>query len=525
MHYVLYILIGLIILIVFLDLNQKSDIVRRNFPLVGNLRHVFIALGPPIRQYFIASNRDELPFNRSQRKWINSSAKKINNYEGFGTDKDLYHPGHIFVNPNMFPFRVNKNHINHENNDPYFLPCAKIIGKSHNRKNYFRPYSIINISAMSYGSLSGNAHTSLNKGASMVGCYHNTGEGGLSPYHMKGADSILHIGTGYFGCGKTGPDGERYFDWDTCKKLVFDKYPNKVKAIEIKLSQGAKPGKGGVLPKKKNTKEIAQIRGVKPFTDILSPTYHTAFTNVSEMVDFIEDLANKSGVPVGIKSAVGDLDEWYELASIMKEKNIGPDFITIDGGEGGTGAAPPSFADHVALPWVFGFSEVYKIFQEFELTKDIVFMGSGKLGFPSEVLKAFAMGVDCINIAREAMISIGCIQAQECHTGHCPTGIATQNKWLQRGLDPAIQSISFGNYINTLRKETLQMTHSCGYEHPCQVKMKDIDISCGDNNKVITLEKAYNYKKDEVDFTSMDYIYNCNFLGGLGKEKNKLNKK
>tara|TARA_B110001452_G_C15222250_1_gene423693 strand:- start:11 stop:1600 length:1590 start_codon:yes stop_codon:yes gene_type:complete len=519
----LLISIGLILLtIAIYDVFQKKNTITRNFPLLGRLRNVFILLGPPIRQYFIASNRDELPFNRSQRNWIDSSSKKENNYEGFGTDKDLYKPGHIFVNPKMFPFKVDHDHINYEKNDPYFIPCAKVIGESKNRKHPFRPYSIVNISAMSYGSLSANAHTALNLGSAMVGSYHNTGEGGLSPYHQKGGDVVFHIGTGYFGCGIDGEDGKRYFDFDTFKSKVLDPYPGKVKAIEVKLSQGAKPGKGGVLPAKKNTEEIANIRGVEPNTDVLSPTYHTAFGNVREMVDFVEDLAEKSGLPVGIKSAVGDLSHWKELADIMKKENKGPDFITIDGGEGGTGAAPPSFADHVALPWVFGFSEVYNVFKERGLCNSIAFGGSGKLGFPSEVLKAFAMGVDFINIAREAMLSIGCIQAQECHTGHCPTGIATQSKRLQRGLDPVIKSFRFGNYINTLRKETLQMTHACGYEHPSQMKMTDIDISGGDNNNVDTLENTYGYKKVEVPFESMEALFNCTHLGGLGKEKNKL---
>ena len=519
---IIYSLITLLLVFLLKDVFQKKNSVIRNFPLLGRLRYLFIALGPPIRQYFIASNREELPFNRSQRNWIDHSANRTNNYEGFGTDKDMYHPGHVFINPTMFPFKMESDHINDDKNDPYFIPSAKVMGLRHKRKYPYRPYSIINISAMSYGSLSKKAQEALNRGAAMVGCYHNTGEGGLSPYHRQGADSIFHMGTGYYGCGITAADGKRYFDWDTCKELVFDKYPGKVKAIEIKLSQGAKPGKGGVLPKEKNNKEIAEIRGVEPYTDILSPSYHTAFSNVREMVDFIELLAEKSGVPVGIKSAVGDLAQWYELVEIMKKENKGPDFITIDGGEGGTGAAPPSFADHVALPWVFGFSEVYNIFKENRLAEDITFIGSGKLGFPSEVLKAFSMGVDVINIAREAMMAIGCIQSQVCHTDKCPTGIATQNKWLQRGLDPTLKSVRFGNYVNILRKEVLQMTHACGYEHPCQMKMIDIDISCGDNNKVITLEKAYNYAKHPVPFNSMKDLYECEYLGGLGKHPNQL---
>ena len=503
------------------DISQKKHTIKRNFPLVGRGRYIAEKFGPPIRQYFISNNREELPFNRGQRAWIYASSKGQNNYQGFGTDKDLFAPNHVFINPKMFPYRVATDHIN--NKDHFFLPCAKVIGLRHGRKKPFRPYSMINISAMSYGSLSKQAQESLNVGASMVGAYHNTGEGGLSPYHQKGADVIFQIGTGYFGCGKSDESGTRYFDFDILHELVLNKY-SKVKALEIKLSQGAKPGHGGVLPAAKNTVEIAAIRGVKPHTDVLSPAHHTAFGNVRELVDFIEDLAAKTGLPVGIKSAVGDLGYWYELVDIMKKENKGPDFITIDGGEGGTGAAPPSFADHVALPWVFGFSEVYQVFQKAELTKDIVFIGSGKLGFPSEVLKAISMGADAVNVAREAMLSIGCIQAQECHTGKCPTGIATQNKWLSGGIDPTLKSVRLGNFINTLRKETLEMVHACGYEHPCQMKMKDIDMSCGDNNRTVTMVEAFKYEKDDVPFSSMQELYNCEYLGGLGKEKNKLSK-
>lgn len=512
-YMVIAVIVCIIVIIGILDLSQKKHTLKRNFPVFGRFRYIAEALGPPIRQYFIANNREELPFNRSQRSWIYASSKGENNYEGFGTDKDIYAANYIFINPKMFPFKVEKDHINHSSQDPYFLPCAKVMGLSHNRKKPFRPYSIVNISAMSYGSLSAQAQSSLNQGAAMVGAYHNTGEGGLSPYHQEGADVIFHIGTGYFGCGITGEDGSRYFSFEKLEELVLNKY-SKVKAIEVKLSQGAKPGKGGVLPAKKNTPEIAAIRGVDPYTDVLSPSYHTAFSNVRELVDFIEEIANRTGIPVGIKSAVGDLEQWKELAEIMKKENKGPDFITIDGGEGGTGAAPPSFADHVALPWIYGFSEVYQVFKEKGITNDIVFIGSGKLGFPSEIMKAMALGADLINVAREAMLSIGCIQAQECHTDKCPTGIATQNKWLSGGIDPRLKSVRFAKYVKTLRKETLEMAHACGYEHPSQIKMKDIDISCGDNNRTITLEQAFKYEKQEVPFNSMQDLAACAYLGG-----------
>lgn len=522
MLYFLLIVFLFLIIVAVLDRNQKGHTIISNFPIFGRLRYFAEKLGPPIRQYFISNNREELPFNRSQRSWIYASSKGVNNFEGFGTDKNIYEANFIFVNPKMFPFRVNQDHINHKGNDPYFIPCAKVIGQNKNRRKPFRPYSIVNISAMSYGSLSSQAQTAFNKGAAMVGSFHNTGEGGLSPFHQLGADVVFQFGTGYFGCGMMGEDGQRYFSFEKLEELVTNKY-NKVRAIEIKLSQGAKPGKGGVLPAAKNTPEIAAIRGVNPHTDVLSPTYHTAFSNVRELVDFIEKIAEKTGLPVGIKSAVGDLGEWHELAEIMKSENRGPDFITIDGGEGGTGAAPPSFADHVSLPWVFGFTEVYQLFKNKGIANDIVFIGSGKLGFPSEIMKAFAMGADMVNIAREAMLSIGCIQAQECHTDKCPTGIATQNKWLSGGLDPTLKSVRFAKYINTLRKETLEMTHACGYEHPCQVKMKDIDMSCGDNNRTATLEQVFQYEKEAVEFNSMKDLYNCAFLAGLGKSPNQLN--
>lgn len=523
MLYTILALLFFLLMLAILDLSQKKHTLRRNFPVFGRLRYLAESLGPPIRQYFIASNREELPFNRSQRSWIYASSKGENNFEGFGTDKDIYEPNFIFVNPKMFPYAITKDHINHTSNDPYFLPCAKVIGLSKGRKKPFRPYSVVNISAMSYGSLSQQAQASLNQGAAMVGCFHNTGEGGLSPFHQMGADVVYQIGTGYFGCGVTDENGIRRFSLETLKELVLNKY-DKVRAIEIKLSQGAKPGKGGVLPAKKNTPEIAAIRGVQPYTNVISPASHSAFSNVREMVDFIEMLAEETGLPIGIKAAIGDLGHWHELADIMKTEKRGPDFISIDGGEGGTGAAPPAFADHVALPWIYGFTEIYQLFKAKGLTQDIVFIGSGKLGFPSEVMKAFALGADLVNVAREAMLSIGCIQAQECHTDKCPTGIATQNKWLSSGIDPRLKSVRFAKYINTLRKETLEMVHACGYEHPCQVKMNDIDMSCGDNNKTITLEQAFKYEKDIVPFQGMASLFECAYLAGLGKTLNALNK-
>ena len=485
---------------------QKAHTISHNYPIVGHLRYMLEKIGPEMRQYFVANNREELPFNRIERGWIYASAKKENNYEGFGTDRDIYAHQHIFINNAMMPYKIGENHPNAT--DKNFLPCAKVMGIYHKRKKPYRPASVINVSAMSFGSLSAKAIESLNKGVKMAGAYHNTGEGGLSPYHSYGGDVVFHFGTGYFGV-RTEDGG---FSMEKMIQLV-DENPF-IRAIEIKLSQGAKPGKGGVLPGSKITKEIAIIRGVPKGKDVLSPPNHNAFSNVSEMVDFIESIAKATGLPVGIKAAIGKLDQWEELADLMVKTGKGPDFITVDGGEGGTGAAPPSFADHVSLPWVYGFSDLYKLFQRKGLSEHIVFIGSGKLGFPAKGAMAFAMGADCINVAREAMMSIGCIQAQVCHTNRCPSGVATQSKWLQNGIDPTLKSVRLTQYFKTYRKELIEITHAAGYEHPCQFKMSDVEINVDDHNLAKELNKTYRYEKTTVPFTSMQNLKDCLYLGG-----------
>ncbi|WP_111309474.1 FMN-binding glutamate synthase family protein [Confluentibacter sediminis] len=500
--------IGLaLILIAIRDIFiQRKHTISHNFPIVGHFRYMLEKIGPELRQYLVASNRDELPFNRIERGWIYASAKKENNYEGFGTDRDIFAHQHIFINNAMMPYVIDKNHPN--SIDKSFLPCAKVMGEFNKRKKPFRPASVVNVSAMSFGSLSAKAVESLNKGVKIAGAYHNTGEGGLSSYHKHGGNVIFQIGTGYFGVRNK----EGGFSMEKLMALVDDN--PFIKAIEIKLSQGAKPGKGGVLPGAKITQELADIRGVEIGKDVISPPNHSAFSNVPELVDFIEAIAEKTGLPVGIKAAIGKLGQWEELADIMLKTNKGPDFITIDGGEGGTGAAPPSFADHVSLPWVYGFSDLYKIFKNKGLTERIVFIGSGKLGFPAKAAMAFAMGADCINVAREAMMSIGCIQAQVCHTNRCPSGVATQSKWLQNGIDPTLKSERLAQYFKTFRKEFIEITHAAGYEHPCQFNMDDIEINVDDHNLSKELSKTYNYDKTPVPFTNMQALKDCLYLGG-----------
>ena len=403
-------------------------------------------------------------------------------------------------------YKVGQDHPNTK--DKTFLPCAKVIGAYNKRNKPYRPASAINVSAMSFGSLSAAAVEALNVGVAKANAYHNTGEGGLSPYHQKGGDVIFHFGTGYFGVRSKGGN----FSMEKLKILV-DENPC-IKAIEIKLSQGAKPGKGGVLPGAKITSEIAEIRGVEVGKDVLSPATHKAFDTVPELLLLIEDIAEQTGLPVGIKSAIGKLDQWEELANLMVETGKGPDFITVDGGEGGTGAAPPSFADHVSLPWVYGFSSLYKLFLDKNLTDRIVFIGSGKLGFPAKAAMAFALGADCINVAREAMMSIGCIQAQICHTNRCPSGVATQNKWLQAGISVPLKSDRLAQYFKTFRKELVEITHAAGYEHPCEFTMDDIQVNVDDDFLHSDLQATYGYEKAKVNFNGMQELYECTYLGG-----------
>ena len=501
-----WVLVFIVLVLIYDVFINKKHTILHNFPVVGHFRYMLESIGPELRQYIVAGNREELPFNRIERSWVYASSKNQNNYEGFGTDQDIYKENYIFINNSVIPYSLPKNHVNR--GDPYFLACAKVMGEFNKRRRPFRPASVINVSAMSYGSLSARAIEALNIGCKKSYAFHNTGEGGLSPYHKKGADVVFQVGTGYFGIRN--PDGS--FSMDKLTKLVKEN-PN-IRAIEIKLSQGAKPGKGGVLPASKITPEIAEIRHVPLGKDVLSPPSHSTFKNMQEMVDFIEEVAENTGLPVGIKAAIGKLGEWKELASIMAKTNRGPDFLSIDGGEGGTGAAPPSFADHVSLPWIYGFSDVYKIFQNQNLTERIVFIGSAKLGFPAKAAMAFAMGADCISVAREAMLSIGCIQAQACHKNTCPTGVATQSKWLQAGLNVKDKAERVNLYFNNFRKELLEITHACGYEHPCQFTMDDVEINLGDRFIAKSLAETFMYNKTKVPFDSVATLAGCPNLGG-----------
>ena len=350
------------------------------------------------------------------------------------------------------------------------LPCAKVLGGARGRAKAFRLGSVVNISSMSYGSLGARAIESLNAGAALAGCLQGTGEGGLTPYHQHGGALVWQLGTGYFGCR----DASGRFDLARfCEVVAVN--PT-IRAIDIKISQGAKPGLGGVLPAAKVTREISQLRGVPMGVDCVSPPVHTAFHDADSLLDFVELLADRTGLPVGIKSAVGDESFFRDLARLMSETGRGIDFLTIDGGEGGTGAAPLAFADHVALPFKVGFADAYRCFAEVGITDRIVFLGSGRNGLPVSALLAFVLGCDGVNVGREAMLALGCIQAQRCHTGRCPTGVTTNSRWRQRGLDPTLKSVRCANYIETLRRELLELTHACGEVHPALVTTEHLAL-------------------------------------------------
>jgi glutamate synthase domain-containing protein 2 len=467
------------------DLLQRDHALLRNFPVIGHGRYLIEAIGPELRQYVVAGNNEERPFTRDQRRWVYASAKKENNYFGFGTDNDIeYTAGYPIIKHRTFGRAVPSSApaAGYEAS----VPCAKILGAARGRARAFRPQSVVNLSGMSYGSLSGNAIEALNKGAALAGCLQNTGEGGLSPYHRHGGELVFQIGTAYFGCR----DQRGRFDLQRLKDVVAGA---PVRALEIKLSQGAKPSLGGLLPAAKVSAKIAATRGITQGVDCVSPSRHAEFSDTDSLLDWVELLAAETGLPVGIKSAVGDLDFWDELTSLMATTGRGVDFVTIDGGEGGTGAAPLIFTDTVSLPFQVGFARVYAMFAQRGLHQQVVFVGAGKLGLPDNAVVAFALGCDMVNVAREAMLAIGCIQAQKCHTDTCPTGVATQNPWLTRGLDPALKSVRAANYVKTLRRDLLKVAEACGVEHPGLIDTGSVEILDG-RTAATGLDQVYGYR-------------------------------
>ena len=414
-------------------------------------------------QYIVTNNNEERPFSRDQRRWIYSTAKRQSDYYGFGTDNDLYLTRkYLIVKQSTFP--LNPPSPGDPRYDPaYPVPSLKVMGEARSRRRAFRPASAVNLSGMSFGSLSARAVEALNRGARIAGCLHNTGEGGVSPHHRHGGDLVWQIGTGYFGC--RGPDGgfslERFLE-------VVEGEP-RIRAIEIKISQGAKPGLGGIVTGREDHSRDRRHPGHTRGEGLRQPLppFHLLRSGRTPGLGGASGRAHRAA---GRDQVGGGADGVLEEPGPADGQGGPRGGLRLHRrGRGGTGAAPLVFADHVSLPFKIGFRRVHRIFREAGLDEGILFIGSGKLGFPASALHAFSMGCDMISLAREPMLAIGCIQAQRCHTGGCPTGVATQNAWLVRGLDPGHKSARCANYIVSLRKELLQLAHACGFEHPAQV--------------------------------------------------------
>jgi glutamate synthase domain-containing protein 2 len=402
-----------------------------------------------IHQYFVEDDTNGTPYDREHRSDVYQKAKKDPNTTPFGTQLNVYDEGYEFMPHSMYP------------KDPHKLeePRFMIGGK-----NCTQPYSasVFNISAMSFGALSNVAITSLSAGAKLGKFFHNTGEGGISQYHLEGGgDLCFQVGTGYFGAGIT-KDGVRVFDPEVFRQNAIRP---EVKLIEIKLSQGAKPGHGGILPAKKNSPEIAAIRNVEAGTEVVSPPFHTAFDSPGGLLNFIGQLRRLSGgKPVGIKMCLGKVSEFHDLASKMAQTGQCPDFITIDGGEGGTGAAPLVFTNYVGTPLTDALIKVNRLLQNFGLRDKIRIIASGKVSNAFDVVRLVSLGADGVNAARAFMLSLGCIQARECDNNTCPVGVATQNKKLAKGLDPREKKVRVYNYHDGVIEEVKQLLAAAGVE-------------------------------------------------------------
>jgi glutamate synthase domain-containing protein 2 len=455
------------------DVIQTRHAVLRNYPVLGHMRFLFEGIRPEIRQYLIESDQDEEPFSRDKRSIIYQRAKGVEDKRPFGTRERVYDSGYEWITHS-----VNARHID----DHDFR--VRIGGP-----DCEKPYdaSIYNISAMSFGALSANAISALNRGAKMGGFAHDTGEGGISRYHRSGGgDLIYQIGSGYFGCRT--PEGR--FDPE---KFADQARDPQVRMIELKLSQGAKPGHGGVLPASKISPEIAEARGVPMGQDCNSPAAHPEFSTPLEMMAFIGRLrALADGKPVGFKMCIGHRREFMCIVKAMLETGIVPDFIVIDGKEGGTGAAPLEFANHMGMPLVEGLTFAHNALRGAGLRERVRLGASGKIVTSFDIAKVLALGADWANSARGFMFAIGCIQAQACHTNHCPVGVATQDKLRQRALDVGDKSERVARFHTNTLKALAEMTGAAGLSHPIDFRPHHLLMREGDRN-MVTGEEVYPY--------------------------------
>lgn len=469
--------IGVVIFVI--DVRQTHDAIRRNYPVIGRFRYLFSMLGEFFRQYFFAMDREEMPFNRAEREWIGSSSEKADNTVAFGSTRSLTPVGTpIFVN---YPFPTLT--------EDAVAMLPMLIGP-YSRNPYNAP-SFFNISGMSYGALSTPAVRALSNGARMAGIWYNTGEGGLSKHHLEGnCDIVFQIGTAKYGVrdenGALSPD-----------KLREVASHEQVKMFELKLSQGAKPGKGGILPGAKVTAEIAAIRGIPEGEDSISPNRHPEINSIPELIDMIEQVREISGKPVGFKSVFGSFEWLEELCIEIHRRGIecAPDFITVDSGDGGTGAAPMPLMDNVGLPVKETLPLASDVLHQYGLRDRVRMIASGKLVNPSEVGWAIATGADFVTSARGFMFALGCIQSLKCNKNTCPTGITTHNPRLQKGLDPTDKAVRVCNYAKRVIYEVQVISHSCGVVRPRLMNRSHVRVVQGNGKSVPMIEL---YPRPEV---------------------------
>lgn len=440
------------------DRRQRQHTVRANFPLLGRFRYGIENLGPYLRQYLFDTDRGLLPFNRVERSWVYRAAKNIENTIAFGSTLDLNTPGTFVFANSTFPVL-----------DQLAEPVAPLVIGPYT-ENPYTPQSFFNISGMSFGALSKPAVQALSHGAAKAGCWLDTGEGGLSPYHLEGGcDIVMQIGTAKYGVRDI--DGK--LSDDALRAIAAHK---QVKMFELKLSQGAKPGKGGILPAAKVTEEIAKIRGIPVGEDSVSPNRHPEIKNTDELLDMVEHIRKVTGKPAGIKLAIGQ-PEWIdELCERIHLRGVefAPDFITLDGGDGGTGAAPETLMDNVGLILRESLPVLIDKLTQHGLRERIRVIAAGKLINPVNVAWALCMGADFINTARGFLFSLGCIQAMQCNKNTCPTGITTQDPRLQRGLDVEVKAERVYHYATNVRKEVEMVAHACGVTEPRQFRRHHI---------------------------------------------------
>ena len=443
-----------LIAIALFDFFQTENTVRRNFPLIGRARFLFEEMGPLLRQYLTNADTEGRPFDRIVRHWIYEASEGGQTTIGFGTEREKGELGAFGLLPSLYPLSGS--------DDPHAGGCHVVLGPE--RKEPYAVRSWVNISAMSYGSLSKAAIRSLSHGAARANCFLNTGEGGVSPHHLEGGcDLVFQIGTGKFGVR----DSSGRFDPEAFRRWCA--HPN-VKAIELKLSQGAKPGKGGILPADKVTEEIASIRLVEAGKTVHSPPSHPEAPDARSLVEFVARLQDMGGLPVGIKMAVGNDAQVDELAEAMVAVGAHPDWIAVDGGEGGSGATPPSFADYMGLPLYEALPVVENALIKNGLRQDVRIIAAGKLVMGAQAAIACSLGADLVSSARGFMLAIGCIQALRCHENNCPTGVATHNPYLQRGLVPEVKADRVAHYHKAFVKDFLDCTRAVGVETPDRLR-------------------------------------------------------